>query len=170
MCIYICIRIYKLEYISFCRRRVDRDQQYGCLTETHQPQVLLGVDKAFLFALFSGGPHWGSIPALVEILRLWAQAVCSAEIFSKLRCIKINLYPPPAMTNVHLFCLGFTSFFLSLSAQKSAMHIWNWFETHFSACWCLLHVVEKTQKSSQENRKWWRALEACNTTCNILIY
>ena len=58
-----------------------------CYTPT--ASVAVGVDKTFLFALFSG-PHRGSIPALVEISRLWAQADFSAEMFSKPRGIKIT--------------------------------------------------------------------------------
>ena len=166
ICIYICIRIYKLEYISFCRRRVDRDQQYWCLTVTHQPQVLLGVDQAFLFALFSGGPHWGSIPALVEILRLWAQAVCSAEIFSKLRGIKINLYPPPAMT-MFTYCFAFR-FLLSVSKcpKVSNAHlklIWN-------SLLCLLMLHGEDTKKFTGEPQVMKSPEACNTTYNILIY
>ena len=60
------------------------------------------------------GPHRGSIPALVEIWRLRAQADFSVEIFSKPRGIKITLYPPPAMT---IFTYGFAFHFL-LSASK----------------------------------------------------
>ena len=148
-------------YILY-RRRVDRHQQYRRLTVTYQPQVLLGVDEAFLFALFSG-PHWGSIPALVEISRLWAQADFSAEIFSKPRSIKINLYPSPAMT---IFTDCFAFHFL-LSVSKCPKVIWNWFETHFAACW---FCMEKSQKKLTGEPQVMKSLEACDTTYNILIY
>ena len=37
-------------FIYIERRRVDHHQQYGCLTVTHQPQVLLGVHHPLFWA------------------------------------------------------------------------------------------------------------------------
>ena len=100
-----------------------------CYTPT--ASVAVGVDKTFLFDLFSGPTpriHPRSGRDLAALGAGWFQC---QHFLQAARHQNHPVNSTAAMT------------FPSLSVQKLVMHSWNWFETHFVACWC---CMEKSQK------------------------
>ena len=111
-----------------------------CYTPT--ASVAVGVDKTFLFALFSGAPTEDPSP-LWSRFRGSGRRLISVPKFSPSRAASKSPFTLHQQWPFSLMVLRFTSFFLFLNVQKSVMHSWNWFETHFVACWC---CMEKSQK------------------------
>ena len=93
----------------------------------------------------------------------WKRRLISVPKFSRCAASKSTLTLHQQWP-FSVIVLRFTSLFLSLNVRKSVMHIWNWFETHFAACWC---CMEKSQKKFTGEPQVMKSLEACNTTYKI---